>query len=301
MANVAAVNSSEMRPSGLAPVPEIKSGDHFSAFFGTVDDLVEIVGDFFSAGLAGNEACFWVASAPLTVAQALARLSEEIPDVAEKVASGALEIVQGDGWYLTNGEVDFRRVTKGWRAREAAALRNGFKGLRIVGNAFWLRNRFSMSFSEYESQLSSVSRGTKMIILCIYPLDIATASDVLDITKAHDFSIVLRNGRWEFLESPELAIARHEIDRLQNALDILSLPFPGREKLTPRERLTLAQIVRGASNKEAARALRISPRTVEFHRANIMRKLDVHNLAELMSVVLSGVEVRQPAAGTKGS
>ena len=34
-----------------------------------------------------------------------------------------------------------------------------------------------------------------------------------------------------------------------------------------------AHIVRGASSKETGRSLGISPRTVEFHRANIMRKL----------------------------
>ena len=38
-------------------------------------------------------------------------------------------------------------------------------------------------------------------------------------------------------------------------------------------RVALAQIVRGASSKEAGRMLGISPRTVEFHRANVMRKL----------------------------
>jgi two-component system response regulator FixJ len=42
--------------------------------------------------------------------------------------------------------------------------------------------------------------------------------------------------------------------------------------LTPRERVVLGQIARGASSKEAGRALGISPRTIEFHRANIMQK-----------------------------
>ena len=43
----------------------------------------------------------------------------------------------------------------------------------------------------------------------------------------------------------------------------------------------LAQIARGAFSKEAGRALGISPRTVEFHRANIMQKLGANNTAEL--------------------
>jgi DNA-binding CsgD family transcriptional regulator len=44
--------------------------------------------------------------------------------------------------------------------------------------------------------------------------------------------------------------------------------------------------VRGASSKEAARRLGISPRTVEFHRANIMRKLGARNTADLLRCVL---------------
>jgi PAS domain S-box-containing protein len=58
------------------------------------------------------------------------------------------------------------------------------------------------------------------------------------------------------------------------------------ERLSPRERATLVQIVNGASNKEAARALGISPRTVEFHRTNIMHKLGARNVAELVGIVL---------------
>jgi DNA-binding CsgD family transcriptional regulator len=99
-------------------------------------------------------------------------------------------------------------------------------------------------------------------------------------------SIARRNGAWEFLETPELTHAKREIKRLNGALDILSKPFPGHKSLTLRERMALAQIVMGASNKEAARRLGISPRTVEFHRANIMRKLGAKNTADLVRRVL---------------
>jgi DNA-binding CsgD family transcriptional regulator len=61
-----------------------------------------------------------------------------------------------------------------------------------------------------------------------------------------------------------------------------SRPSPGRPPLTPRERIVMAHIVGGASNKEVARALNISPRTVEFHRANILHKLGARNTVELV-------------------
>jgi len=63
--------------------------------------------------------------------------------------------------------------------------------------------------------------------------------------------------------------------------------FPGSERLTPRERAVLKQIVAGASNKETGRKLGISPRTIEVHRARIMAKLGARNAADLVRIVLS--------------
>jgi DNA-binding CsgD family transcriptional regulator len=65
-----------------------------------------------------------------------------------------------------------------------------------------------------------------------------------------------------------------------------SKPFPGHDTLTPRKRNALAQITRGASSKEAARTLGISPRTVDFHRANPLKKLGAWNAADLVHKVL---------------
>jgi len=53
--------------------------------------------------------------------------------------------------------------------------------------------------------------------------------------------------------------------------------------LTERERQTLTMVVAGKSNKEIARVLSISPKTVEKHRGSLMQKLDVHSVAELMA------------------
>ena len=57
--------------------------------------------------------------------------------------------------------------------------------------------------------------------------------------------------------------------------------------LTARESLILTEIVRGQSSKEVARALEISPRTVEFHRANLLKKFGGKNTAELVRKFLS--------------
>jgi len=55
-----------------------------------------------------------------------------------------------------------------------------------------------------------------------------------------------------------------------------------RSRLTSRERELLQLLAEGKSNKEAATALSISVKTVETHRANIMRKLNLHSISELV-------------------
>jgi FixJ family two-component response regulator len=53
-------------------------------------------------------------------------------------------------------------------------------------------------------------------------------------------------------------------------------------QLSPREREVLALIVQGLTNKEIGRALDVSPRTVETHRANLFAKLQAPSLAWLI-------------------
>lgn len=54
------------------------------------------------------------------------------------------------------------------------------------------------------------------------------------------------------------------------------------QSLSPRERQILRGLLGGLSNKEIARVLALSPRTVEMHRANMMDDLGITNLAEAL-------------------
>ncbi len=54
------------------------------------------------------------------------------------------------------------------------------------------------------------------------------------------------------------------------------------QELSDREIEIIRYVAKGNSNKEIADVLFISPRTVDTHRGNIMRKLDVHNVAGII-------------------
>jgi two-component system response regulator FixJ len=62
-------------------------------------------------------------------------------------------------------------------------------------------------------------------------------------------------------------------------------------QLTGREREVLSLVVAGRANKEIARALNISPRTVEIHRAHVMEKMEADSLAELVRLTMRVAEI----------
>jgi FixJ family two-component response regulator len=128
-----------------------------------------------------------------------------------------------------------------------------------------------------------------------YPAPIFMISGQGDIAMAVS---AIKNGALDFIEKPfrgseivgrlDEAIEAYERRQAESTTSkIASLHFPGREPLTRREREVLEQFASGASNKEAGRHLGISPRTIEDHRANIMKKLGARNAADLIRIVMT--------------
>ena len=65
-------------------------------------------------------------------------------------------------------------------------------------------------------------------------------------------------------------------------------------EMSTREREVLERLLGGGTNKTIAKALGISPRTVEIHRAHVMERLGAHNLSEAIRMALSaGLEPTQ--------
>jgi len=279
-----------LRNTGIRFTGEMPWGAHLCLFYETTEDLLDINAAYIKAGLDCNELCVWAISQPIAREEAWAVLERDIPDLDRRAANGQLEILPGYEWYLKDDQVDSKRITGGWHEKLQIALDNGFEGLRVSGNAFWLESNRWREFYEYEQELDQSLHGRPMLVLCTYSLSASRAVDLLDVARAHQFTVARRRGEWEFLETPELKAAKREIKSLGDALFVLSRPFPGQELLTSRERIVLAQIVRGASSREAARSLKVSPRTIEFHRANVMQKLGARNAADLVRIVVGNNE-----------
>ena len=277
----------ERRDSGIPVLNEMSWGTHICLFYETQLDLLETNATYFGAGLHANEFCIWAVSDPVDFESAKEALRRSVPDIDGRLKSGQIELISGTDWYLPGGEFNLQRITGGWSEKLRTALAKGFAGIRVSGNAFWIETSHWKDFCEYEHELDQSLEGQKMIALCTYSLSKSRTVDLLDVARVHQFTLARRNGAWEFLETPELKHAKREIRKLNGALDVLSNnTFPGHESLTTRERIVLAQIVRGLSSKEIARILDITPRTVEFHRANLLKKTSARSTVDLMRIVL---------------
>ncbi|MGO4407776.1 response regulator transcription factor [Bosea sp. RAF48] len=84
----------------------------------------------------------------------------------------------------------------------------------------------------------------------------------------------------DMLDAVTLAIARDRSRRHElEAKHDLRIEY---ETLTPREREVMAHVVAGLMNKQVANAIGISEITVKIHRGNVMRKMQVRSLADLV-------------------
>lgn len=117
------------------------------------------------------------------------------------------------------------------------------------------------------------------------PVVMLTGHGTVDLCRR-----AFKSGAAEFLEKPvddqllletlQIAVRTHVRTHQRQQADRLS-----RERfalLSEREREVLSLIVAGLTNKEVGRALDLSPRTVESHRANLFAKLEATSLAQLI-------------------
>ena len=69
---------------------------------------------------------------------------------------------------------------------------------------------------------------------------------------------------------------------------------PRSAMLTPREREVLKLLAEGCSTKEIANELNVSVKTVEAHKFNLMRKLNIHNRAQLIQYAIQKKIIKIP-------
>ena len=142
---------------------------------------------------------------------------------------------------------------------------------------------------EATGRIKALGPGVKVIILSMHD-EPAMVQRVMDLGA--DGYLVKNCGRDELL----LAIRDVHLGRRHFGSALLEGLLEHRKEaasergalkdLSEREQEVLAALAEGLTNKEIGERLFISPRTVDTHRTNLMKKLDVHNVAGLVRLAI---------------
>ena len=182
--------------------------------------------------------------------------------------------------------------------RDAMAMLLESAGLRV--HAFASARRFLQDFSPHAPCCVVLDvRMPEMSGLQVHDALLARGAlaPVVFVTAHGDVPMAvgsMRKGALDFLEKPFeptrfLRVVLDALERDQQAHAVAEAKLRSQARLaalTRREQAVLGLVLDGKSNRVIAFALGITPKTVEFHRAHIMGKLEVESAAELVRFCL---------------
>ena len=146
-----------------------------------------------------------------------------------------------------------------------------------------------LSGPELQTRLRELGSTLPIVFLTGYP-DVSTT--VRTIKAGADDFLTKPVSSEELLRTVERAIAHHQATRGQRSrLDVIRANVG---TLTPREREVFELVIRGQTNKQVAKKLGATERTIKAHRHRVMERMQVGTLAELVSLaervgILSGM------------
>ncbi len=153
---------------------------------------------------------------------------------------------------------------------------------------------------EATRQIIKAHETAKVLVLTVHE----SHQVVRDVLDAGARGYILKSDAGRDLIAAVQALQRNKTFFTSKVAELMLDSFlkgkPGIEKevLTAREREVVQLLAEGKSTKEVAVALGLSVKTAETHRSNIMRKLDLHSVSELVLYAVRNniVQVVQPVS-----
>jgi PAS domain S-box-containing protein len=148
---------------------DLRPGDHICPIDESTVDQLAVAVPFLQAGLARRERCIFVA-ADHSVEEIVRAFEAAQMDLARERERGALRILTQGDTFLLSGKFHPEAMVDFLRQAEAAALQDGFTGLRFLGEMSWALEAKvdDDQLVEYEARLTDFLAKSRTIISCHY-------------------------------------------------------------------------------------------------------------------------------------
>ncbi len=242
--------------------------DHVCHIYENDSECFEIAANFFLHGIKAGKTCVYISDRPAP------------PDLLKRLEGHGVKHVGKTRAFeeiiLGNFLKEPRRPDTFLSHIEKSIEKTAKKGGRPLRVLMSLNTDpfFSLTPSErmwIKASLNKLSLEKPVIMLTQHNVERISSKELLAIFRTHP-TIVERGVVYSspfYMEPGEL------MREGENELDKFGM-------LSGKEKKVLGLITSGLSNSAIAKELSISIKTVETHRANIMKKLDIHNLVDLV-------------------
>jgi len=178
----------ETFPAGLLleELERVRPGEHLCCIYRSKGERNSVLVAFLLAGLKKNEKCLCVLDES-TEEEIIQAFHKEKVDVENYLRSKQLEFFRAEETYLKDGYFDPDRTVEMIRLAEAAAIKEGYTGLRGAAEASWSLRKLpgSERQMEYEAKISQLLPRSRITALCLYDERKFPPKALIDVIHVH--------------------------------------------------------------------------------------------------------------------
>ena len=182
------------RSIGIKKLEDVQWGTHSCYFYQAKKDLLSFLIPYFKIGLESNEYCLWITSDDITREEAEELMKSKIKEFDMYLEKGQIEIIPYAEYYFKDNVLSLENSTKHFITKHDFILDKGYDGIRVSGDARWLKKKDLDAFIDHEIRVHEAIANLKLLVTCTYPINKFKKAEILNISNVHRFIIFKNNG-----------------------------------------------------------------------------------------------------------
>ncbi len=188
------------RSAGIAGAEDLGWGGCVCCFTRGYGETTEVLAEYLTAGLEGNELCVWYMVDAPDDARTAGALREVIPGIDTYLERGQLEFAR-EATLLHEGVLDQRKLSADVTDRLGKSLAGGFAGLRVAVSSSRLADAIVTMREERERHAAAGAGQPRVAFLCAYGLEGCDVAAALKAVAACDLTLVRGARGWQTIAS----------------------------------------------------------------------------------------------------